>query len=110
MFACAQPAAGLQESFVQPLPSLQFNVDPPHVPPAQVSFVVQALPSSQGSELFACVQPVAESQASVVQRLPSLQLGADPPTQLSPEQVSLVVQAFPSSQGSLLFVKMQPLP
>ena len=110
LLACWHPVADSHESFVHTLPSSQLSGDPPHVPPAQVSFVVQALPSSQGSELFACVQPVAESQSSVVQPLPSLQLGADPPTQLSPEQVSLVVQAFPSSQGSLLFVKMQPLP
>ena len=52
LFACAQPVAGLQESFVQPLPSLQFNAAPPQAPPAHVSLVVQALPSSQGSELL----------------------------------------------------------
>ena len=52
LFACAQPVAGLQESFVQRLPSLQFSGDPPHVPPAQVSLVVQALPSLHGLELL----------------------------------------------------------
>src|SRR5439155_462931 len=39
---------------------------PTHVPPEQVSLVVQALPSSHGTVLGACTQPVAGSHESVV--------------------------------------------
>jgi len=55
------------------------------------------------------VQPLPGSQPSVVQTFPSSQLGAGPPTQLPPLQVSPVVQAFPSVQGRVLFVWVQPL-
>jgi NAD(P)-dependent dehydrogenase (short-subunit alcohol dehydrogenase family) len=52
--------------------------------------------------LFAFWHPVAGMQESVVQTLPSLQLGAGPPTQEPAAQVSAVVHAFPSLQGSEL--------
>jgi hypothetical protein len=75
LFACVQPVAALQPSFVQMLLSLQSGADPPtQLPPAHASFVVQALLSSHGSLLFTCVQPVAGLQPSSVQPLPSLQL------------------------------------
>jgi hypothetical protein len=46
-----QPKVMSHESLVQGLLSLQLGAAPPtHVPPEQVSFVVQALPSSQGME------------------------------------------------------------
>jgi hypothetical protein len=46
------PVAGLQESVVQGLASLQSAEAPPtHVPPEQASPVVQALPSSQDAVL-----------------------------------------------------------
>jgi len=48
-----QPKAGLQASFVHTLPSSQLGGAPPtHTPPAQVSLVVQALPSLQTVVLF----------------------------------------------------------
>jgi hypothetical protein len=110
LLVCVQPVEGLQASSVQGLLSLQLVAEPgTQAPPEQTSPVVQALPSLHGSVLFVCVQPVAELQASVVQGLLSLQLGAGPPTHVPPEQVSFVVQASPSSQGSVLFVWLQPV-
>jgi hypothetical protein len=110
LFVCVQPLAGLQLSSVHPLPSSQWGATPPtQAPPAQVSLVVQALPSLHGLELLTWRQPSAESQESSVQRLPSLHTGGPPPTHAPLEHVSLVVQALWSSQGSLLLVKMQPL-
>src|SRR2546428_10823874 len=92
-----QPVAGSHESSVQTFASLQLGAGPPtHTPPAQVSAVVQALPSVQGAVFDVFTQPVAGLQASSVQTLPSLQLSAAPPTQTPPAQVSAVVQAFPS--------------
>ena len=76
LFVLTQPVAGLHESSVQTLPSLQFGAGPPtQVPPAQVSAVVQALPSLQDAVLFAWTQPVAGLHESFVQTLPSLQFG-----------------------------------
>jgi hypothetical protein len=97
------PEAGLQESLVQPLPSLQLGGGPPtQLPPEQVSLVVQALPSLQGFELFAYTQPSPESQNSSVHPFPSLQFSGGPGMQLPPEHVSVVVQALLSLQGSEL--------
>jgi hypothetical protein len=111
LLACVQPLPTSQASSVQTLPSSQLGAGPPtHDPPAQVSLVVQALPSLHGAALLVCVQPVAGLQASSVQTLPSSQFGAGPPTQLPPEQVSAVVQAFPSSQGSVFGVPPQSPP
>src|SRR6266849_2358938 len=110
LLMCTQPVAGLHESSVQTLLSLQLGAGPPtHVPPAQVSFVVQAFPSSQEAVLLVCVHPLAGSHASSVQTLLSLQLGAGPPTHVPPEHVSLVVQAFPSLQEAVLLVCTQPV-
>jgi hypothetical protein len=95
---------------VQGLLSLQFGATPPtQDPPAQVSAVVQALPSSHDAVLFVFTQPVAGTQESSVQGLLSLQLGADPPTQDPPAQVSAVVHALPSSHDAVLFVFTQPV-
>ena len=100
-----QPLAGLQLSFVQPLLSLQVSGGPPtHVPPEQVSFVEQALPSLQGSVLFVNTQPLAGLQLSFVQPLSSLHVSGAPPTHDPAAQVSFVEHALPSSQGSVLFV------
>src|SRR5438876_92372 len=71
---------------------------PTQSPPLHVSFVVQALPSSQGRVLFAWAQPVAGLQESVVQTLPSSQLVGAPPAQAPPLQASPEVQALPASQ------------
>src|SRR5438876_145920 len=110
LFVCVQPLAGVQPSVVQTLPSSQLGGAPPtHVPPLQVSPVVQAFPSLQGLELLVCVQPVAELQVSVVQTLPSAQLGGAPPTHVPPLQVSLAVPAFSWLQGLVLLVCVQPV-
>ena len=82
LFVLTQPVAGLHESFVQTLPSLQLGAGPPtQRPPAHVSVVVQALPSLQDAVLFVLTQPVAGLHESSVQTLLSLQLSAGPPTQ-----------------------------
>jgi len=110
LLTCVQPLAGLHPSVVQPLPSSQFGAGPPtQLPPAQVSFVVHALPSLQGFELLVCVQPLLGLHPSVVQTLPSSQFGAGPPTQLPPVHVSFVVHALLSLHGLLLFTCVQPL-
>src|SRR5437870_4991687 len=83
---------------------------PTHVPPEQVSLVVQALPSSHGTVLGACTQPVAGSHESVVHTFPSSQLRAGPPVHRPFEQVSPVVHALPSSQASVFGAWTQPLP
>jgi len=109
LFVLTQPRTVSQVSVVQRLASLQFGGAPPaQTPPLQGSLVVHALPSSQAAVLFVFTQPRMVSQVSVVQRLASLQFGAAPPTQAPPLQVSLVVQALPSSQGTELFVFTQP--
>jgi hypothetical protein len=110
LFVWTQPVAGLHESSVHTLPSLQFGGTPPtQLPPEQVSFVVQALPSSHDAVLLVWTQPVAGSQVSSVQTFPSSQFGAAPPAQLPPEHVSFVVQALPSSQGAELSVWTHPV-
>jgi hypothetical protein len=53
LLACTQPDAGLHESFVHTLPSLQFGAGPPtQTPPEQASPVVHALPSLQAAVLL----------------------------------------------------------
>jgi hypothetical protein len=72
LFVCTQPLDGLQLSSVQTLPSLQSGGGPPtHDPLAQVSLVVQALPSLHGAVLLVCTQPVWGSHESSVHGLPS---------------------------------------
>src|SRR3954469_25459401 len=94
--ACVQPVPGLHPSVVQGLASSQLGAGPPtQTPPAQVSLVVQALPSLQGFVVLTCGQALPALHSSVVQTLPSSQLGAAPPTQIPPAQVSFVVQALP---------------
>src|SRR5262249_36661352 len=98
-FVCTQPLAGLQESAVQTLSSLQSGGGPPtHVPAWHVSFVVPAFPSSQDAVLLTWTQPLTGSQKSSVHGFPSSQFGAAPPTQAPAEQASPVVQALPSLQ------------
>jgi hypothetical protein len=102
---CTQPIAGLHESSVQPLESLQFGATPPtQAPAAQVSFVVQALPSSHETVLLMWTQPLAGLHESSVQPLASSQFGAVPPTHAPLAHVSFVVQALPSSQDAVLSV------
>jgi hypothetical protein len=110
LFGCVQPIAGLQASVVQMLPSSQLGGGPPvHAPPKHTSPVVHALPSSQALLLLVDWHPITGSHESVVHVFPSLQISAAPPMQEPPRQVSPVVQAFPSLQALLLFVKTQPV-
>jgi len=98
LFAFTQPIAGLHESSVHTLPSLQCGGGPPtHTPDEHVSAVVQALPSSQLTVLGALVQPTNTAQKSSVQTLPSSQFGAAPPTQTPALQLSASVHGLPSS-------------
>ena len=62
------------------------------------SFSVQALPSVHATALGTVVQPVAGLQLSSVQSTPSSQAIMPDPTHVPPEQESVVVQTFPSSQ------------
>jgi hypothetical protein len=106
LLACTHPVAGLHESSVQALLSLQFGVPAPawQLPPPHASPIVHAFPSSQVFVLFACTHPVAGAQESVVQTLLSLQSSVPAPAwQLPPEQASPVVQAFPSLHAAVLF-------
>jgi hypothetical protein len=106
----AHPVARLHVSSVQGLPSLQTSPAPGwQLPPPHVSPVVQGLPSSQAFVLSAKTHPVAGLQESSVQRLPSSQKVAVPGWQLPPEHVSPAVQAFPSLQAFVLFVKTHPV-
>src|SRR6185369_5375031 len=104
------PLAGLQLSSVQPLPSLHTSAGPPwHEPPPHVSLVVHALPSSHATVLLSNTHPLAGLQLSSVQPLPSLHTSAGPPLQVPPPQVSVVVQALPSSHGDVLLSYTHPL-
>jgi hypothetical protein len=98
----------VHESFVHTLPSLQTTAVPPHAPPEQVSFVVQALPSLHKTLLFTKTHPNAGSQVLSVQTFPSLHTGGGPPTHAPPEQASFVVQALLSLQAATLFTCTQP--
>ena len=59
--------------------------------------------------LFVKTQPVDVLQVSVVQTLLSSQIVAEPGWHDPPPQTSPVVQAFPSEQARVLFVKTQPV-
>jgi len=81
---------------------------PEHRPLVQRSLAVQGSPSLQAATLVTCTQPLAGLHESSVQALPSPHTGGPPPRQTPPVQVSLVVQASPSSQGLVLFTCVQP--
>jgi hypothetical protein len=101
LFWCVQPVAGLHPSVVQTLPSLQLDAGPPtQLPPEHVSFVVQALPSLQGSLFGVWTHPLAGLQESVVHGLLSLQtIGV--PAQVPLVHLSPEVQALLSLHGVL---------
>src|SRR5262249_61265541 len=96
-----RPAASVASQY--PSPSVSAPLVPAHWPLVQTSPSVQSLPSSHAKPSRAgpsCTHPVTVSQESTVQVLWSSQSGGAPPTQeLPPSQVSLVVQALPSSQA-----------
>ena len=99
LLAFTQPVRASQLSSVQPLPSSQLGgCMPRQAPRKQKSWVVQALPSSQAAVLFTLSQPTAALQLSSVHRSPSSQSVGASETQVAPTQVSLAVQASPSSQ------------
>src|SRR5438128_6343968 len=81
---------------------------PVQTPLWQVSVCVQASPSSQDAVFGVCTQPVAGSQLSSVHPLLSSQFRGGPPTHSPSLQVSSVVQALPSSQGSVFGTWRQP--
>ncbi len=97
-----QSASALQPQVFVPLT---------HLPVEHASPVVQPLPSSQLAALLACTQPALASQLSVVQGLLSSHkvagLTAVPLHALDPH-TSLVVQALPSSHGTLFAALTQP--
>jgi len=105
-----QPWSATQLSSVQGLPSTQLRAGPPtQSPSAQVSLVVHRSPSLQASVLKVCEQPPAGSQVWLVQGLLSVQSNAPAPVQLPPWQVSVGVQALPSSQVLALGVWVHPV-
>ena len=109
LFVKMQPPTGSQALSVQTLSSSQLRAAPPtHAPLAQVSAVVHAFPSLQASVLFVKTQPLSDAHESVVQAFPSSQTRGAPDRQEPCTQVSPVVQAFPSEQGSALFVYSHP--
>jgi hypothetical protein len=78
-FVCTQPIDSEQVSVVHGSVSSQLrNALPWQVPSRQKSFVVQALPSSQGRWLNGWRHPFFGSHTSSVQKLPSLQSRGDP--------------------------------
>ncbi len=109
-FVCAQPVAGMHESAVHTLLSLQFGAAPPtHTPAEQASPVVHAFPSLHGAVLCACWQPEPGLHESVVHTFPSSQFGAAPPTHAPAEHASPVVHAFPSSHAPGTLVCAHPV-
>jgi hypothetical protein len=105
LFVNTQPVAGLHESFVQTLPSLHRSGAPgTQTPPLQVSFTVQALPSSHGLLLLRARQPSRPSQKSVVHPFPSSHTRGAPGMQAPPAHASPTVQALLSVQALVLFV------
>ena len=106
---CWQPSVGPQLSEVHTRPSSHDRPLPLlHKPPAQMSPMVQVLPSVQGRVLLLWEHPPRLSQFSVAQGLPSSQLAGAlgvhrPPTQVSPEE-----QLLPSSHVAVLLVNVQP--
>ena len=110
LFTVRQPRVWSQKSSVHTFPSLHTGGGPPtHIPKEQTSFVVQALPSLHGEVLLVKTQPLAGLQVSSVQPFASLQTGGGPPRQTPPEQASPVVHAFPSLQGLVLLMCVQPM-
>ncbi len=81
---------------------------PAQLPVAQVSPLVQALPSSHGAVDAVPIQPEPGSQLSRVQGLPSLQTFSDPALQTPPAQTSCSVHGLPSSHGAVLATDLQP--
>src|SRR5262245_23151298 len=106
-----QPIAGSQKSAVHGLSSPHTIGDPgEHAPLVQTSFLVQALPSSQGSKLGRCTTTQRTgSHESSVQGFPSSVGRVRPPTHTPALHASSAVQQKPSSQGAKLSACAQPV-
>src|SRR5262249_5967895 len=97
-------------SFVHGFWSLHvFGAPGVHWPPLQASPSVQPSSSSHGAVLLVAKQPGLESQRSSVQGLRSLHTTGVPAAQWPPLQTSPLVQALPSSHGTLLLGFSHPL-
>ncbi len=106
---CWQPSAASQLSIVHGWASSQpIWLPGVHTEFAQVSPVVQTLPSSQVAVLARCTQPVLALQPSSVHGLPSLQSNALPGWHAPVLHKSPIVQAFPSVHAPVLGVCAQP--
>lgn len=108
-----QPTPTVHRSLVQALPSsheLALGA-PAHTPAAHTSLLVHPTPSLQELELLACWQPAVLLQVSSVHGLlsPHNVLLAVPP-HLPAKHTSLVVQATPSSQLTVLLACTQAPP
>jgi hypothetical protein len=104
-----QPLALSQLSEVQVLLSLQSLAAPlTHLPAAQASGTVHALPSLQTPAWAVAVHPVDGSQPSLVQALPSSHAVALP-LQTLLAQTSVDVQALPSSHEAVFATDLQPV-
>ncbi len=101
LFINPHPRSGKQKAELQTLELVgQIIGEPIHCPLIQISPLVHKLLSEQLPPFkFEETQPLVGLQISAVQGLLSLQTKVEPPVQTSLEQVSLVVQAFKSSQG-----------
>lgn len=107
--AKVQPVWAVQPSSVQRLPSAQGKALPGwHRPPAQVSPIVQRLPSSQAPETAAKLQPLMGLQLSVVHGLLSSQFTLPVALHKPAWQPSPVLQALPSSQLAVVGAYTQP--
>jgi hypothetical protein len=104
-----QPILGSQLSSVHGLASLQPAAFPPaQLPVAQVSPMVQGLPSSHPAALGVFRQIPPLPQLSMVQGLSSSQSSKAPGLQAPASQASPIVQALPSLHGPLAAVAVQP--
>ncbi len=91
------------------LPSSHGEATPDlHLPPAQLSPVVQTLPSSQGTLLLATTQPLLASQLSFVQGFTSSHTLTVPGLHWPPLHTSPSVQTLPSLQATVLAECTQP--
>ena len=105
-----QPLEMSQASLVQGLPSSHLALLPPtHLPPAQPSPTVHALPSVQVPAPGKLAQPLMASQESMVHGLPSPQFTPPPDLHAPLEQLSPLVQALPSLQVPPMALWVQPL-
>ncbi len=98
LFVLLQPPLLSHVSVVHGLPSShRLGTADMHVPPLQVSPLVQASLSSQGAVLYAATHPLPGAQVSSVHGLPSSH-AMDLPAQTPPLHASPLVHASASSQ------------